>query len=399
MKISFRYVLYILLFLFSINLYNLESRIIVFLFLTILLEILNSGRKLYIPATTTSIVLFLFCCIFYLFAAIYNPAMWTFYILPFFLGPVLGYTTGLLILETSNYEKSLKDIVMVIVFGRFCHGLLNMIISGGYVGFNRNGLDFWTKDIIAATGQGALMTMSISMLFYSLFIVPNSKFLKKISIITMVILSIINSVLSASRTAILIMIIVFVICLLIFSGKSIENNKENQNIIIKSGLILLVLILMFKNNLFGITSYWEATPLFDRLTTESSYQLGDENRQYMLNNAVASSLFNPFGDGDMSSTAHNLWLDVLKQTGWGTFGLLVYFTHRVLKNLYLLIKDKSSSIDIKSILLSVIIGSLINFSVEPIFKGMPYYFVAFCIIAGVLEKYIILKREKRKIFN
>ena len=44
--------------------------------------------------------------------------------------------------------------------------------------------------------------------------------------------------------------------------------------------------------------------------------------------------------------------------------------------------------EIKYLILSVCTAVLINFAVEPIMKGMPYYFTVFCIMGGAMRKYV-----------
>lgn len=168
MKISSVNLCLLILFLFSINFLNNESRILLILFVLVMCLV----HEWKLPITTTGMLLGIYSVIYYGFAAVYNPSMMTFYIIPFLLGPFIGYSIGIVfmrILETDK-EKALKVVIYVIIAGRFAHGLLNFVVSNGYSGYLRNGVDFWTHSTLAATGQGALMTMSISLLFYGVFI-------------------------------------------------------------------------------------------------------------------------------------------------------------------------------------------------------------------------------------
>lgn len=201
MKITSNTIWLLLLFLFALNAFNMESRIILGIFVLVVLIECN-GR---VWITRTSVLLFFFSLSFYLLAAMYNPTMMTYYILPFLLAPFMGYIVGYSVMNSpknvdqTSAPKRLKMLIYAIVFGRFTHGLLNFISSNGYQGYIRNGMDVWTKTIIAATGQGALMTMSISLLFYALFVVKNENLLEKEVLLAAVVLSLLNSLFSASR--------------------------------------------------------------------------------------------------------------------------------------------------------------------------------------------------------
>lgn len=396
MKSILRLAIPVCLFLFSMNLFNMESRLIVIVFVLFLI----ANKKKGIRFSKTNGILTIFCICFYMFASIYNPRMMTYYILPFLLGPIMGYMTGygleknLILTKNEDAEQSIKIIIYAIVFGRFTHGLLNFIISDGYSGYVRNGMDIWTKNIIAATGQGALMTMSISLLFYSLFVVKKSSLFEKTILLGAVIMSMINSILSASRTALLIMIIVFALCALYTIVFSKLESSSKSKIILGLIIVLGIFVAMYHSNTFGLKTSWESSPLMERINTDTSYETGDENRKEMYISALQTGIKNPLGDGDMSRTAHNIWLDTFRQTGWFPFVFLIVFTVIVIKKIFFIIRSKSANIQIKYLVLSVTAAMLINFFVEPIMKGMPFYFTSFCIIAGVIDKYVELLRIK-----
>ena len=386
MKISSVNLCLLILFLFSINFINNESRILLLLFFLVMWLI----HEWKLPITTTSIFLGIYSAIYYVFAAVYNSNMITYYIIPLLLGPFVGYSIGIALMQVmkTDKEKALKHIIYIIIAGRFAHGLLNFIVSNGYSGYLRNGVDFWTHSTLAATGQGALMTMSISLLFYGIFILKKEKMVEKIVVLAAVVLSLLNNLMSASRTAIVIMVVVFLTCLIIYICLSKENWLDKTKMIFGLLILVLVLAVLYKSNILGLRTYWETSPFYERINTESDYIEGDENRINMIVNALENAWDNPLGDGDMTTTSHNLWLDALKQTGWIPFIMLVIFTAVVIKRVIKILRCSAVSQEIKYLVLSIVLGVLFNFSVEPIMRGMPYYFVAFCIIAGAIEEFI-----------
>lgn len=385
MKIIKTRLWYILIFIFSINLFNLESRIIfgIFLFLVFI------ECKGHLPITETSVLLLVFSVCLYGLASFYNSAMATYYVYPLLAGPFMGYSIGLIVTGNSelNVNNTVRGVIYAVVFGRFCHGALNFVVSNAYTGVLRNGTDYWTKSTIAATGQGALMTMAISLLFYTLFCINRKQIFEKAILLFAVILALLNSMLSASRTALFIMLIVFLACVFYTLVTSDIEKKAKRKIIFGLILVLLFFAVLFQKNVFGLREMWESSPLVNRMSTITDYEMGDENRNLMYKEAIEVGLNNFFGEGDMNRTAHNLWFDLLRQVGWIPFILLIVFSIRVIKNSVFIIKNDNTPSSMKYLIISVMLAMLINFSVEPIMKGMPYYFVAFCIIGGAIEQY------------
>lgn len=148
----------LILFLFSMNFINMESRLVLVLFLSVFLLY----KCICIPKK--SILLILFSILFYIMSVYYHREFLTYYVLPYLLAPTMGYLVGSTIINKCSFENldnMVRYYIFIIVFGRFTHGFMNMIISGGFVDYNRNGMDIWTNSVIAATGQGALMSLCI----------------------------------------------------------------------------------------------------------------------------------------------------------------------------------------------------------------------------------------------
>lgn len=386
----------ILLFLFALNFINMESRIILVLAAWVIFVV--GMNRFYL--SINAIILFFFSIFFYFISAIYRNEYVTFYLVPFLLGPVLGYLTGygMLTAEKGNEEKTFVRLLFAIILGRFAHGVLNIFVSNGFVDVERNGTDFWTRRILAATGQGALMTLAISLFFYAIFIVKKKDMMKKILLCAMVAVAIYNSIMSASRTALIIMLIVFVICFLYMLFSSGFTQKKKMILFFAVFFLVFAIVLIYSLNVFSIRTQIENSPLYIRLTSPEEYESGDENRYEMIVNAIRIGITHPFGDGT-NDTAHNLWLDTFKQTGWLTFVLLLAFTIGVLVDLKRVLSHKRVPTELKYLCLSLFSAILINFAVEPIMKGMPYYFVVFCIMAGALHRYLVCITSEKVLIN
>ena len=384
----------LILFLFSMNFINMESRLVLVLFLSVFL------LYKFICIPKKSILLILFSILFYIMSVYYHREFLTYYVLPYLLAPTMGYLVGSTIINKCSFENldnMVRYYIFIIVFGRFTHGFMNMIISGGFVDYNRNGMDIWTNSVIAATGQGALMSLCISLLFYMLFVVNRkNNFKMKIILFIAVIFAIYNSLVTASRTALIIMIIVFVVNIFCTVIMRSQDSKLKIKRIFKISIFVVIAVLLYSNNAFQIKERWENTPLYERISDETGYQSGDEYRKESLFKTIEEAYKYPFGDGALDTT-HNLWFDVLKQVGWFPFILLVTFTVVAIHDVLKIVKNSSILLENKYLILSICCAFLINFFVEPVFKGMPYYFVDFCIFAGMLNIYA--KRKGRYYIN
>ena len=343
-------VMYILLFLFAANFINMESRLI--LIVAVSVFILTSPR-FYLDFGFGAILIF--SLVFYLISVYYHPEYLTYYLIPYLLAPGLGYLAGNKIYKinhtSQNINASIRSVTLIIVLGRFVHGILNLLVSGGYQTYNRNGIDVWTNSVLAATGQGALITLSISLLFYSVFVLKwREAKSSKLILVGSVILSIYNSIMTASRTALIVMVIVLIINIIymIFSSDMGIKKKTGRLLII--AIVCVGSYVLFVNNVLGIYDKWESSPLYERMNLSTGYLEGDENRVNSIKETLTNAWDLPFGDGSLD-TAHNLWLDVLKQVGWIPFLLLVIFTVFAIKQVVDIMCSKNVSKDNKFLIL------------------------------------------------
>lgn len=376
---------YIVLFLFAINFVNMESRLIFLLFLISVIWV----NKCKIPKNRNIFILIGFSSVFYILSSIYHMEMLTYYILPYLLAPTMGYIVGYQLMSYNSYNSDLqlKRIFYILIFGRFFHGLLNFIVSNGYENIVRNGNDVWTKSIIAATGQGALMTMTISLLYFGIFVVPQKRYIEKTFILISVWLCVLNNLKSASRTGIIIMIVIFILCI-IYTVLGAKYSSRKKFTIIGTLIVVLALgFLVYNNDFGGIKTNFENSALYSRVNNPVDYESGDENRKNMYLDAIRIGFTKPFGDGTLD-TAHNFWLDIFKQTGFIPFLLALIYTINIIRDIWFIIKNHFVNEEIKYLILSVCTAVLINFAVEPIMKGMPYYFTVFCIMEGAMRKYV-----------
>lgn len=98
---------------------------------------------------------------------------------------------------------------------------------------------------------------------------------------------------------------------------------------------------------------------------------------------VISSMFsNPFGNNNADELlyAHNLWLDVIRQTGIFPCILLLGITWTGYSSLRKLLIVKKDAISF--VLLSLTTINFVYCMAEPVIEGIPLYFYLFCMLIG-----------------
>ena len=316
--------------------------------------------------------------------------------LSFLIVPWIAYYLGSLI---SNEEKNEKYI-LAIALGFMIHALLNFVYSM-WVGniSDRNTLDVWNGQISSATLQGLLLVMYFSSLYYIITYIKNAK--QKIAMLVIFFVGIIYNLIIATRTTLLITMIVFVAAFLLdyFISKDKERLKKHAKRIIICILIGIIVIgILYITNIFGIGDKINESQLVKRLTNLSETNYSNNVRFLALKDSMAQIFKYPLGGYQMElvgiSYVHNLWLDVNYSAGIIPFAFIVMFTTLTIRNLIIFLKNKERNISYKILVFSVYLGVLINFAVEPIIEGAPYSFIMFCLINGMIDQAVLKEKGK-----
>jgi O-antigen ligase len=84
---------------------------------------------------------------------------------------------------------------------------------------------------------------------------------------------------------------------------------------------------------------------------------------------------------------HNLWLDVYAVSGILAFLLLVIFTVRIFIMIYKLVRHAKVGMEFKIFIIGVYSSFFLLFMTEPVLLASPWFFLTFCLIAGMTDKY------------
>lgn len=310
------------------------------------------------------------------------------------LAPPISYYIGETICKfCKSDEKYISKCIIAIAIGFFIHAMLNFIINIG--ANNRNTIDFWTKTYASATLQGTMLTMILSILFFGVFYIKKMHI--KIIYIMCVILSLMYITVIATRTQIIITAIVFIFMLVL---DSILNRKIKKvsKILFVVFFICIAIYALYLNNTFNIKNYLGKSNIVQRLGKQETNQ-SDESRIKNQILGLKALIENPFGNTEKIGNlqyVHNMWLDVGKETGIIPFIILIIYTINTFISLWHIIENKKLSIKYKILISSVYLGVNINFAVEPILQGAPFFFSMFIIINGLIDSQNVCLKANEK---
>lgn len=306
---------------------------------------------------------------------------------------LLGY--NLILPETNNphsVEKA-EDKANIYIFlaaaGFFIHLALNLYVNVGQVVEDRNTLDFWSMQRRAATGQAALACVPLAWCASS--VVKEESFFKKVPAILALSAVMYYNLMLGSRTVIFSFAVVFAAAVIYFiNAKATEKKKGRTLLWIAIACILCVLA--YRGNVGGIRELVEDSILGNRLMEAGSTQIAQDSRwasklkyitvmpQYMFG---GSNIYQSVG-----GFAHDVLLDTYDEAGVFAFLAVIALLWDSISKLGRLLKSSQVRFDTKLTLLCIYLSVLIEFTVEPIFAGMPWLLMAFCFFHGIVTRLV-----------
>ena len=372
----------IVLFLVFLASMNVISRYYVFMFIAFGLFFLKPQRKLYLDMVPISL-LFVLGISWVLFSpnstiSIFGVVKPFTYLLCYIMGCAMirddtGYSS-----DNTPYNLFYKT-VLAIALGSFAHYIANWISNAGTL--ERNTIDIWTGEPMAATGQAALACIPLALAIACIFC-KNKIFIKIASILTVVLVLTYNLVLSG-RTLLILFLAIVIIAL---GHRIIMHKKGSLKVLIIFIVVVLLLLALYQYNAFGIKDYVEDSHLFARFfAKDSSMDLDEDGRLdkklYHLNN-FTEHLFGGAHSREVRGYAHDIYLDTYDEAGIFAFIAVVVYVLITVWHLIQCIKDKSLPFEFRQIVLCMYVIVYIEFMIEPILQGMPWLFAAFCLIDG-----------------
>lgn len=394
-----RFMASVLLWLFATGVGNGEGKWL--LLLTALLWLPTFRLRLRIGAE--GLALFSFCLLYTVTLWMREDCLTSYYLLTYGLSPLAAYISGYLLPDGAALHRDASRYIWILLAGRFLHGTLNVLTCavrfGSAVWRQRSVIDCWTGGAVAATLQGTFYTMALSCLF--LAIVPPDPWQKRrlyrLALLAAALGTVGFSLMTATRTALLLLPLLLLLNLCYYTIYWLHRGEWRM---IMTGwrrtvIFLLLLYLAYRGNVGGLRTAIEGTALFSRLSVESATAVADQNRIRQLLWIGGQVPAYPFGGMPASwGYAHNLWLDTARRTGWIPALSLLVFTIGVIRTLRRVLADPALPLWNRFLLFSVLTGSALQFWLEPILEGAPFYFAAVCLIAGLNRRCLAEKKRR-----
>ncbi|MDK0642601.1 hypothetical protein ACV3ON_10545 [Clostridium perfringens] len=309
-----------------------------------------------------------------------------------YINPIILFYLGYVI--TYGDDEKLKNSIIIISFGMFLHGFMNLLANRNINVLLIAGRQY--KDIyggvISATLQNLNYIMAVALFFY--FVVyERKKFLKIIGIFATV-GGVIGSILNASRTVLYVTPIIFLLALLLHM---LINKSFTLGIMKWIGTVIVlfsIILLIMWFDIFNIQEWFATTALGQRSSiSENKNTISGNNRWVYAIDILKLLPLYPLGKSPYKNYAHNLWLDVAKDAGVIPFVLYILFTIGIIFLLIKFYREKTISKENKIGIISVVVAFLIVFFTEPILEGAPIFFGIFAYIIGGIQS--IIMRKKR----
>lgn len=305
----------------------------------------------------------------------------------YFALPLLAYIVGWSSVDGKKDNSGrTRNAVLAIALGFCLYAALNYFANLGHKRYQL--IDFWSGQFRAATGSGFLNTMILSIILYSLLL-EKRKWVQAILIIGTVISGLYMFMLG-TRTQMYICIIVFVLTLLMY------NYEKNRQLWLLRSLgvlaaIAAILLLLYSLNFLGVRDTVDYSNLIARFQEGTGIHHSNSERTKQFLEGIYSIVAHPFGGQRKTFYYHNMWLDIGRISGIVPLVFALIYSIRTFLNMLKIFRDKSNDMGLRYLLVSVYTGVILNFFVEPVLEGLLNFFLAFCMINGIVDCYYYRK--------
>lgn len=292
------------------------------------------------------------------------------------------------ILRLKNRAIGVVDFAVLIAFGFFLHGMLNLYGSIQVFGssFNNNfrqAFDFWQSRTISVTTASLYYTpftmMSIGCIFWS-----KKNGFKLLGLVCLC-LGLYASMIYQNRTLILACgLIVGMNVMLILIDYDVPLKKKLKVCGVLT-FLLLAAVTAFQMNVGGLRDTIMNSSLMNRMSGD-----GQDRTTIWKSFIFGEAWKYPFGGTrarlyDNKPFVHNLWLDTFRRGGFFPFVFLVWFTLLSALNTVRFFSLSKLTQEDAGVLVSLLAGMMLSFMVEPVIEANPYVFYLPLLVMGAVN--------------
>lgn len=391
-----------LLFLFSLNLFNQSSLILMLLFGFIV--IMDKGKIYYCSKDSMFYLLIIFAVTFFLFAAQNGISTG---ISAF--GCPMSYYIGKRMITKQN-ELQIKSIAILLVTGMTCHAFVNFfyeLIRFGGINSSGTHYDFFSLGAVtSATGAATYLTLFAGVIFY---IILESDSLKKWIIgLIMIVIAFAYDMILGGRSFFALTAAAFVISMIIYVLYQ-ETTKEK---LVAFRKMLLVFIVLFVVGMIvytvykeEITNIFESTYLFHRISYANIAESQDlfsffktTDRGDVRNQYIKLMWDYPFGGRKILAKvgvyAHELWLDIFDSAGIVPYILMWVISIQITVNNIQYVLCRQTTLKNRVLIVGITVAVTVQFFFEPILTGCRALLFSYFLICGMVKRQMKFFKEE-----
>lgn len=395
-------IIYVLLFLFSLNIFNQSSLILAAVFAFI---VLYDRGKLYIPTNdNVFLILMIFSSAFFIFSSQngLNAGISAF-------GCPMAYYIGMRVqndrLKISCAEDQLKSLTLLLVVGMTCHAVVNFIYELiRFGGINSGGIhyDFFSLGAeTSATGAATYLTLFAGVVFY-LIIACNSA-QKWILGVVCIAIAFAYDMILGGRTFFALTGASFALSMLVFicgQEDTIKQLKAIGKLIFVVLILIIVAMVVYIRYEDIIAKMFQSTYLFHRISYANQSQSQDlfsffkaSDRGNVRNQYIALMFDYPWGGRKILEKiglyAHELWLDIFDSAGIIPFIFMWIATMQITFGNIRYILNKEIPIRNRVLIVGITTSVTIQFFFEPVLTGCRALLFSYCLICGLVRSQLL----------
>jgi hypothetical protein len=308
-----------------------------------------------------------------------------------FSAPIMYYI-GYYFRESGGYQNW-KTPILVVVIGLAIHGCLNLftnytVLEAGA----RETVDFWIGSEWIMTGQISLFILLAGCAYY---IFAHLKFSRqpilKLFLLALLVCGLLYNIMGATRTVVYSLVINLALC----AALTLLRYRQDFGRFVKYLLIVAGVIFacyaLYQADIFGIRTWYEATPLYQRLEILDKLEEGESiyTREGQIQAALEQLFVHPFGGYSMRFPVplefiHNTWLNIAYVAGVVPMFLFLLYNLILIKDAVALVirgKEKNAIF-----VVGMYAAVLVYLALEPVYEAVPTIITLFCFINGYVLK-------------
>ena len=273
------------------------------------------------------------------------------------------------------------------VFAIFAGFGLNVVVTYLYnrnisTGGRRIIYNFWTNELMSVTLVGLLSSVIIGYSFYAIFV--HKKLWMKLTGIASVWVMFLFNIQTATRTPIILFIIVYSFMLLVWfiSG----GWRKRFKWLVLAAVIIVLLATVYAYDVAGIKTYIVDSPLFERFASEGIETARNEIAVYYFEHMFDSIWGGGKVGASYESMAHNFIQEGHDKYGIFATVAMIGLLAGFVKNLCKLLFNPKSDIDF--LFVSMYLALIIQICLEPVFDGYPVVVMILLMIHGMVSAYM-----------